>query len=110
MIRDTIDQLESSVKQAPALKDDAKSELLGLLSRLKSEVDALSKTNADQATSIAGFAAVSTHEATRAKPDRELLEISLGGLSHSVSDFEESHPGLVQVVNSISNTLSNLGI
>ena len=34
---------------------------------------------------IAGFAALSAHEATRTEPDAKLLELSLSGLSHSVS-------------------------
>jgi Domain of unknown function (DUF4404) len=38
------------------------------------------------------------------------LEHSLLGLRSSVDGFEQSHPKLVQIVNSISNTLSNLGI
>ncbi len=70
----------------------------------------MAKTDADQAHSIAGFAALSAHETTRTEPDAKLLELSLSGLSHSVSQFEESHPRLVQVVNSICNALANLGI
>jgi hypothetical protein len=110
MIQDTIEQLETNVRQDTAIQAERKAELLDLLGRLKAEVGELAKTDADQAASIAGFAAVSTHEATRTQPDPRLLELSLDGLSHSVSEFEETHPRLVQVVNSISNTLSNLGI
>jgi hypothetical protein len=110
MIHETIAQLEKTVAQAGALKQENKTELLELLARLRSEVGELAETDADQARSIAGFAAVSTHEATRATPNPELLELSLTGLSHSVSEFEETHPRLVQVVNSICNALSNLGI
>jgi hypothetical protein len=32
------------------------------------------------------------------------------GLRSSADGFEQSHPRLVQIVNSISNMLSNLGI
>ncbi len=110
MIHETIEKLEASVQQASALKPENKAELLGLLNRLKGEIGELAKTDAEQAHSIAGFAAVSTHEATRTNPDPKLLELSLDGLSHSVSDFEDTHPRLVQVVNSICNALSNLGI
>ncbi len=87
-----------------------KQELLDLLGRLKSEVSNLSKTNDEQASSIAGFARVSTHEATRTKPDSKLVEISVNGLRSSVDGFEKTHPQLVEIVNRISNTLSNLGI
>ena len=110
MIHDTIESLETTLSQAPALKDSERSQLLELLGRLKSEVGELAKTNADQAHSIAGFAAVSAHEAIRAERDPKLLELSLSGLSHSVGRFEETHPHLVRVVNSICSALANLGI
>lgn len=110
MIDDTIDKLEEQVRSASTLQSEARSELLDLLANLKKEIAALSATHADQARSIAGFAAVSAHEATRAEPDAELLALSLKGLSRSVSEFEGSHPRVVQLVNSICSALSNLGI
>jgi hypothetical protein len=84
--------------------------LLQLLATLKAEVDVLAKTNAEQADSITGFARVSTHEATRSDQNPQLRELSVRGLRSSVTGFERSHPKLVQIVNTISNTLANLGI
>ena len=110
MIHDTLDKIEATLRQATTLKEENRAELLELLARLKAETDDLARTDAEQAHSIAGFAALSAHEATRAEPDAKLLELSLDGLSHSVSRFEETHPHLVQVVNSICNVLANLGI
>ena len=110
MIHDTIDKIEERIRKAEAIKDESKTELLNLLSNLKSEVANLSSTDAEQAQSIAGFTAVSAHEATRDAKNPELVELSLKGLASSVEGFEQSHPKLVQVVNSISTTLSNLGI
>ena len=110
MIRDTIGKIEERLRQADAIKSENKAELLGLLATLKAEVSELSRTDADKAQSIAGFTAVSTHEATREEPNPQLLKLSLEGLSSSVQGFEESHPRLVQIVNAISTTLSNLGI
>ena len=78
--------------------------------RSKSEVGALEKTHDEQAESIAGFAQLSAHEATRANQNPESLQHSVQGLRSSVDGFEKSHPKLVQIVNAISNTLSNLGI
>jgi len=109
MIEDIIVKIESQI-QAADVKDERRRELLELLNTLKSEVATLSKTHQEQATSIAGFTEISTHEATRAQQDPQLLKLSLEGLSSSVSGFEQSHPRLVQIVNAISNTLSNLGI
>jgi queuine/archaeosine tRNA-ribosyltransferase len=110
MIEDTIGKIEARIEGAEAIKEERRRELLNLLGTLKSEVAELSKTHEEQAQSIAGFAEVSTHEATRAEQNPELLKLSLEGLGSSVQGFEESHPRLVQIVNAISSTLSNLGI
>jgi hypothetical protein len=110
MIQDTIGKIEERIRQSEAIKSDSKSELLNLLSTLKTEVSGLSDADSERAQSIAGFTAVSTHEATRDEKNPELVQLSLKGLASSVEGFEQSHPKLVQVVNSISTTLSNLGI
>ena len=110
MIEDTIEKIEAKLQSAEAIKDDRRHELIQLLGTLRAEVAELSKTHGEQAQSIAGFAEVSTHEATRAEQNPHLLQLSLEGLSSSVNELEKSHPRLVQIVNAISNTLSNLGI
>src|SRR3974390_3426922 len=110
MIEDTIGKIETRIQTTDAIKEERRQELLQLLSTLKSEVADLSKTHGEQAQSIAGFAEVSAHEATRADQNPELLKLSLEGLGSSVQGFERSHPRLVQIVSAISRTLSNLGI
>jgi hypothetical protein len=110
MIENTIGEIEAKIRGADSVSDERKRELLELLGTLKSEVGALSKTDGEHAQSIAEFAKLSAHEATREKPDAALRELSVRGLRSSADGFEQSHPKLVQIVNSISNTLSNLGI
>jgi len=110
MIENTIGEIEAKIRTADSVNNDRKQELLRLLSQLKSEIGALDKTHDEEAESIAGFAQLSAHEATRSSQNPELLEHSLQGLRSSVDGFEKSHPKLVQIVNAISNTLSNLGI
>jgi hypothetical protein len=110
MIEETIGKIETRIQGTDTIREDRRRELLQLLGTLKTEVAELSKTHSEQAESIAGFAEVSTHEATRAERDPELLKLSLEGLGVSVSGFEQSHPRLIQIVSAISNTLSNLGI
>ena len=110
MIENTIQKIEARIKSGESLSPERKQELLQLLGTLKSEVTELSKTHGEQAQSIAGFTEISAHEATRSEQDPQLLKLSLEGLMGSVREFEKSHPRLVQIVNSISNTLSNLGI
>jgi Domain of unknown function (DUF4404) len=110
MIEKTIGEIEAKIRGADSVSDARKRELLQLLGTLKSEVGTLSKTHDEQAKSIAGFAHVSAHEATRTEKNPESLQHSVAGLRSSVEGFEQSHPKLVQIVNTISNTLSNLGI
>src|SRR3989442_5415412 len=110
MIDDTLSKIEARIRAAESVPDERRGELLDLLRTLKAEVGELSKTHEEQAQSIAGFTEVSTHEATRSEQNPDLLQISLKGLSGSVNGFEKSPPKLVQIVNSISTTLSNLGI
>jgi hypothetical protein len=110
MIEDTIGKIEARIQGADAVKEERRQELLQLLGTLKSEVAELSKTHQEQAQSIASFTELSAHEAIRTEQNPELLDLSLRGLGSSVRGFEESHPRLVQIVNSISSTLSNLGI
>jgi len=110
MIEKTISEIEAQIGGAEAVSAERKQELLKLLGTLKTEVAELSKTHSEQADSIAGFAKVSAHEATRANQNPQLRELSNQGLVSSVAGFEQSHPKLVQIVNRISQTLSDLGI
>ena len=110
MIEKTIGNIEARIQAADSISAERKRELLQLLATLKSEVAGLSKTHEEHAQSIAGFTGLSAHEATRDQKNPRLLKLSLEGLSSSVEGFENSHPKLVQIVNAISNGLSNLGI
>jgi prefoldin subunit 5 len=110
MIEKTISEIEAKIYGSSSISDERKRELLQLLGTLKAEVGTLAETHDEQASSIANFTQTSAHEATREKQNPQSLEHSLQGLRSSVDGFEQSHPKLVQIVNSISNTLSNLGI
>jgi len=109
-MKDTISKIEERIRNAGALKDENRAELLELLGRLRSQIGALSKTNQEQAQSIEGFTQVSAHEATREERNPKSLNHSILGLESSVQDLEESHPQLVEVVNRIATTLANMGI
>ncbi|MEN9574695.1 MAG: hypothetical protein RL514_2550 [Verrucomicrobiota bacterium] len=109
MIQDTISKIEARLGQS-GVKEEPKAELLTLLGTLKAEVAELSKTHNEEAQSIAGFTQVSAHEAMRDEPNPALVKHSVDGLAASVEGFEKSHPRLVDIVNRICTTLSNLGI
>jgi Mg2+ and Co2+ transporter CorA len=110
MIDNTISEIEARIGAAESVTPERRQELLQLLATLKTEVAELSKTNGEQADSIAGFARLSTHEAMRSEQNPQLREISLLGLRSSVEDLEQSHPHLTQLVNRFSKMLSDWGI
>ncbi len=89
--------------------ENRKAEILEQLAALHAELDELARTDADRAKTIAGFAELSAHEATRPKPQPELLELSVAGLQRSVREFEATHPRLVEIAGSLSAILSNIG-
>ena len=110
MIQDTLAKIQERLAQGNNLDEHTRTELRQLLQTLQEEISQLSKTHAEQAQNIAGFAGASTQEAIREQKNPELLNTSLEGLAASVEGFETTHPQLVQVVNRICTTLANLGI
>jgi len=110
VIEETIKQIEAQIASAESLRPERRRELVELLATLKAEAGELAKTHQEQAQSIVGFTQATTHEATRAEQDPQLLDQSVATLRRSVEDFEKSHPRLAQIVNSISTLLSNSGI
>lgn len=110
MIENTISEIEAKVRNAAAVGEDKKQELLDLLGRLKTEIAGLEKTHSEQAGSIAGFTQLSTQEATRQNKNPDTLEHSVAGLRSSVEEFQQSHPKLAQIVDNLSKTLSSWGI
>ncbi|HEV2455348.1 MAG TPA: DUF4404 family protein [Verrucomicrobiae bacterium] len=91
MIQQTISDLEAKIRAEP-MSEARKGELLKLIATLKSEVIQLEMASS----------------ATQEK--QKVLKSSVEELRSSVEGFEQSHPRLVQAINSISNTLSNWGI
>jgi hypothetical protein len=110
MIQDRLDKIEERLKQSNTVKESDKAELLNLLTTLRTEIADLSRTHHEQAESIAGFAELSTHEATRSEKSPELFNLSIEGLTSSVQGFEVSHPKLVGIINTFCTMLANLGI
>jgi methylthioribose-1-phosphate isomerase len=110
MAKQTIEQIKKRLIDDTSIPEEKRSELIALLDKLEAEVASLENTHKEDAGSIAMFAASSAHEAMRKVKNKKLLDLSIEGLKTSVQKFENSHPKLVQVVNAISTTLSNLGI
>ena len=110
MLHTTLSQIEKRLATSQTLTDENRTELLQLLATLRAEINSLPPTENERAQSIASFTDISTHEATRSDPNTRLRQISLEGLAASVSGFEGSHPRLVHLVNTLCQTLANMGI
>jgi hypothetical protein len=110
MIQDRLDKIEERLKQSDSVKETDKVELLNLLTTLRTEIADLSKTHHEHAESIAGFAELSTREATRREKSPVLFNLSIEGLTSSVREFEISHPVLTEAINRFCTMLYNLGI
>ncbi|MBM3225533.1 MAG: DUF4404 family protein [Candidatus Tectomicrobia bacterium] len=110
MVDETLTKLNTTIQHTAALSTEQKAELLQLLSTLHAEILALAETHDEHAASITRFTEVSTHEVVRQQRNPQLVDLSLRGLSESVNALETSHPQVVQLVNALCVTLSNIGV
>jgi ABC-type transporter Mla subunit MlaD len=105
-----IEKIRSAVEAAGHIPADKKTELLGLLSKLKPAIAKVSETHQDHAENITRLVEASAHEATRAERKPESIGSLLSELKHSVENFEASHPQLVALVTEYTAFLSAVGI
>ena len=105
-----IEKTKSAVEAAGHIPADKRTELVGLLSKLRPEIAKASETHQDHAESVARLVEASAHEATRAERKPESIRNLLRDLKNSVENFEASHPQLVALVTEYSAFLSALGI
>lgn len=110
MIEETLGRIEKTVTATESLSEQQKKDLLGLIGNLKNEINDLGDSYQDEAGTIARYAESSVKEAVKKTQNTELLNHSLEGLSLSVKNFEVSHPTLIGIINSIGQTLNNIGI
>lgn len=110
MIQERLDKIEEKLKQSHSIKESDKTELIALVTKLRTEIADLSKTHSEHAESIVRFAELSAHEAMRNEKNPDLFKLSLEGLTSSVRSFETSHPSLVVIINRICKMISDLGI
>ncbi len=110
MIQESLDKIKERLKKSQTIKENDKTELLNLLNTLQTEITGLSQTDKEHAESIARFAELSTHEATRTQKNPALFDLSIEGLVTSGRGFEISHPRLVAVINAFCNYLTDMGI
>ncbi len=81
-----------------------------MVARLKMEVAPLVETHGESVDQIAGSADAAVQAAVHREQKPEQAAQAVEGLAASVRDFEASHPKLVQIVDRLAVTLSNMGI
>jgi hypothetical protein len=110
MIPERIAQIEATLRNATNIPDGTRQELLDLLAGLKAEVTPLVQTHGESAQQITGSADAAVQAAVHRDEQPEQAAQAVEGLAASVRDFEASHPRLVQIVDRLAVTLSNMGI
>jgi hypothetical protein len=105
MIHDKLKAIEEKISDSSSMKPENKEAVLELLSELKNEIGEVSDENADQLANLN-----SLKEIDKPSEDDGLLKSVFNEVEETVQAFEESHPKLVQVVNSICTQLSNSGL
>lgn len=110
MSEEQIRKAESALESATGISSDKKSELLTLLSNLKSALGSASQTHYEAAQGVARLAGASAREATRPDKKPELLGAALDRLKQSVKKFEATHPDLVITVNGFATALAEMGL
>jgi hypothetical protein len=110
MISERLARLEASLRNNASIPEATRQELLELVAGLKAEVVPLGDTHGETAHEIAGKAeaAVQASVSQDAMPAQTAQAVE--GLAASVREFEATHPRLVEIVDQLALTLSNLGI
>lgn len=110
MITERIAQIEATLRESANIPEATRRELLTLVDGLKQEVLPLAATNTATAEQITGSADAAVQAAVRRDEQPEKAAETVEGLAASVRDFEATHPRLVQIVDQLAVTLSNMGI
>jgi hypothetical protein len=110
MIPERLAQIEATLRNSANIPEATRQELLELVAGLKAEVGPLSATHGASVDQITGNADAAVQAAMHRQEEPEKAAQAADGLAASVRDFEASHPQLVQIVDRLALTLSNMGI
>ena len=110
MINDILNKMELILKGAKRLPDEKRNTLLALTNTLRQELDLLSRTHKEDADNLAMLTKLDTYQKLRETQNPTVSNHISNGLSSALTEFETSHPKLVEIIQSISISLSKLGI
>ncbi len=108
MTSERLAKLESMLRDNPSLSETNRRELLDLVAGLRAEMASLEDTHAERANQIVGSAEAAVQASIHEQPPQATVAVER--LASSVREFEASHPKLVEIVDQLTSTLSNMGI
>ncbi|MCM8539252.1 MAG: DUF4404 family protein [Lentisphaeraceae bacterium] len=101
MIDDKLKRIEDRISQSENMTEENKTLVLELLKELKSEINETSENvSTDLKQNISNIDS----------EDEGFIQSAFNEINSTLTEFEESHPKLVQIVNSICTQLSNSGL
>ncbi len=107
MIEDKLKTIEETIANSPSMQNENKEAVLNLLSELKDEIKEVSE---EKSKELAGLEGLNKLHNSDSKENDGLLRNAINEVNDTVKTFEENHPKLVQLVNSICTQLSNAGL
>ena len=110
MISERLAKIEDTIRNTTHVPEATRKELLGLVAGLKAEVMPLVDTHVETAEEIAGSADAAVNAAVRQEEAPDKVAQVMDKLAGSVRAFEATHPRLVEIVDQLVLTLSNMGI
>lgn len=110
MIQDTLKRIEKIIETHETLTLADREKLNELTQQLKQELNSLPIDENPHALSVANFAKLTTHEALKTIPDKDLYGLAEQGLMKSVERYEDSHPRLFTTIKAFIMKLSGLGV
>jgi hypothetical protein len=110
MIAERLAQLETTLRNNTRLDQATRKELLDLVAGLRAEMAPLADTHGQSAHAITGSAEAAVHATMSQDSGPVATAQAVAGLAASVREFEATHPRLVEIVDQLALTLSNLGI
>lgn len=105
-----IEAIEKKIRATSQIDGKIKEDLLDLMRSLKTELSSLKELHPETAHHIAAQTGVSTDKVLASPEKPEEVQESIDRLQGTVTEFEASHPKLVQVVNRLCMMLSDIGI
>lgn len=101
MVEDKLKKIEERISQSENMAEENKAMVLELLKELKSEIGENSENVGPE---------LKQNISEIDSDDEGFIKSAFNDMNGTLAEFEESHPKLVQIVNSICTQLSNSGL